>query len=56
MEHAVPVRLEHLGVDVEARVAQLSDLLCQKLHTVDRVAENDRLVDAQLHETNNQPL
>lgn len=41
VEDAVAVGLLHLGVDVEARVAQLRDLLRQKLHpcvhTVGRV-------------------
>jgi len=32
VEYAVAVRLLHLGVDVEARVTQLRDLLRQKLH------------------------
>ncbi len=36
-------------MDVEARVAKLSDLLGQQLHTVHGVAENDGLVDAQLY-------
>ena len=35
MEDAVAVRLQHLGVDVEARVAQFGDLLGQQLHAVD---------------------
>ena len=48
VEDAVPVALRHLGVDVEARVAQLRDLLGQQLHAVDAVAEDDGLVDAQL--------
>ncbi len=48
VEDPVPVALEHLGVDVEARVAKLGDLLGQQLHAVDRVAEDDGLVDAQL--------
>lgn len=32
VEDAVAVGLLHLGVDVEARVAQLRDLLCEELH------------------------
>jgi hypothetical protein len=43
VEDAVAVRLEHLGVDVEAAVAQLGDLLGEQLHAVDRVAKDDRL-------------
>ena len=45
MEDTVAVRLEHLCMDVEARVAQLGDLLGEKLDAVDGVAEDDRLVD-----------
>lgn len=33
---------------VEAGITELCDLLCQKLHTVGRVAENDGLVDLEL--------
>ena len=50
VEDAVAVRLQHLGVDVEARVAELGDLLREQLDAVDAVAEDDRLVDAQLGE------
>ena len=45
MEHAVAVLLVHLGVDVEARVAELGDLLGQQLDSLRRVTEDDRLVD-----------
>ncbi len=45
MEDAVAVLLVHLGVNVEARVSELRDLLGQQLHTLRRVAEDDRLVD-----------
>ena len=48
VEDAVAVALQHLGVDVEAGVAQLRDLLGQLLDAVDAVAEDDRLVDLQL--------
>ena len=48
MEHPVPVTLKHLGMDVEARVPELGNLLGQQLDTVDRVAKNNGLVDAQL--------
>ena len=48
VEHAVAVRLHHLGVDVQAAVAQLRDLLCQQLNAVHRVAKDDGLVDLQL--------
>ena len=48
MEHSVAVRLQHLGMDVEARVAQLGDLLGQEFHPACGVAEDDGLVDLQL--------
>ena len=48
MEHAVAVALQHLGMDVETGVAQLGDFLCQQLHPVDRVTEDDGLIDLQL--------
>jgi len=35
-------------MDVEARVAQLRDLLGQQLHAIHRVAEDDGLVDLEL--------
>ena len=45
MEDAVAVMLVHAGVDVEARVAELSDLLGEQLHSLGRVTEDDGLVD-----------
>ena len=50
VEDAVAVALQHARVDVEARVAELGDLLRQELDAVDAVAEDDRLVDLQLGE------
>lgn len=50
MEDAVAVRLEHARVRVEARVAELGDLLGEELDAVGRVAEDDRLVDLELQE------
>lgn len=50
MENTVAGMLNHTGMRVETRVAKLSDLLCKKLDTVSRVAEDDRLVDLQLVE------
>ena len=35
-------------MDEETRVAQLGDLLCQQLHSLHRVAEDDALVDLEL--------
>ena len=43
VEHPVPVRLGHLGVDVVAGVPKLCDLLRQQLHSLCRVAEDDAL-------------
>ena len=48
VEDSVTISLLHLGVNVEAGVAQLGDLLSKQFHAVDGVAEDDRLVDAQL--------
>ena len=50
MEDAVAVRLVHAGVDVEAREAELGDLLREQLHARHAVAEDNRLVDLQLGE------
>ena len=41
VEHPVPMALLHLGMDVEAGVAELCDFLGQQLHSVDRVAKDD---------------
>lgn len=41
-----PSHLQHLGVDVEARVPELGDLFREQLDAVDAVAKDDRLVDA----------
>lgn len=46
--HKTHTHLLHLGVDVEARVAELGNLLGQQFHAVNRVAEDNRLVDFQL--------
>ena len=56
MEHAVTVGLQHLGVDVEARVPQLGDLLREQLHAVHGVAEDDRLIDLELGEQSVQAM
>ena len=50
VKDAVAVGLLHLGVDVVARVAELGDLLGQKFDAIDRIAENDALVDLELGE------
>lgn len=41
MEYPVPVILLHSRMDVKAGVAELCDLLSQKLYTVHRVTEDD---------------
>ena len=48
VENAVTIGLLHLGVNVEAAIAKLSNLLGQKLDAVNAVAENDALVDLEL--------
>lgn len=48
VEDAVAVVLEHLGVRVEARVAEFGDLLGEELDAVGGVAEDDGLVDLEL--------
>ena len=50
MEYPIPVCLLHLRVNVVTRIAQLSDLFRKQLHAVDRVAENDALIDFQFRE------
>jgi len=50
VEDAVSFRLLHAGVNVETGIAQLGDILCQQLHTLESVAEDDGLVDAELRE------
>lgn len=54
VEHAVTVRLQHLCVRVETRIAQLSNFLGQQLDPVGGVAENDGLINVELStEVNN---
>ena len=50
VEDAVTVLLEHTGVRVEAGIAELGNLLCEKLNASGRVAEDDGLVDLQTGE------
>lgn len=49
VEDAVTVLLEHLGVGVEAGVAELGDLLGEEFDSVGGVAEDDGLVDLELY-------
>ena len=48
MEDLVSMGLCHAGVDEETGVPQLCDLLCQQLHSLHRVTEDDALVDLKL--------
>ena len=48
MEDLVSVGLCHAGVDEEAGVPQLCDLLGQQLRLLHRVTEDDALVDLKL--------
>jgi hypothetical protein len=50
VKHSVAVGLDHLSMDVKARIAELSDLLGEQLHSIGGVAEDDRLVDLKLAE------
>lgn len=50
MENSIAVGLQHLCVNVKARISQLSDLLGEQLNTVHRIAENDGLVNLQLQQ------
>ena len=45
VEHAISIRLLHLGVDVVTGIPEFSNLLCQQLYSIDRVAEDNTLVD-----------
>ena len=51
MEDTIAVILKHLGMNVEARIAKLSDFLGQKLNAIHRVAENDGLIYLELQHT-----
>ncbi len=50
VEDTVTIRLLHLGMDIEAGVSEFGDLLRQELDAIDRVAEDDRLIDLELGE------
>jgi len=56
MVDTIAIILPHLGMNVEAGRPQLSDLLGQKLHAIDGVAEDNALVDVQLLEESIQAL
>lgn len=48
MEDSVTMALDHLCMNIEARVAKLSNLLGKQLHPIYRVAKDNRLVDLKL--------
>lgn len=48
MEHPVSMSLKHLGVGVEARVAEFGNLLGEEFDSVGGVAEDDGLIDLKL--------
>ena len=48
MKHTISVRLLHLGMDVIARITQLSNLFGEKLDSINRIAKNDALVNFKL--------
>lgn len=41
MKDFVPMILQHLCMDIEAGIANLSDFLCKQFHSVHRVAKNN---------------
>ena len=50
MENLVSILLQHFGMRVEARIAKLCNLFCEKLNSIGRIAEYDGLVDLQFRE------
>jgi hypothetical protein len=48
MKDTIAVSLPHFCVNVETRIPKLCDLFRQEFNTVDRIAENNRLVDLKL--------
>lgn len=48
VEDTIAVMLHHPWMDVVARVADFRDFFGQQLHTLSRIAENDRLIHLQL--------
>jgi len=51
VKDAVTMLLVHARVNVEARIAELGDLLCEQLNSLRGVAEDDGLIDLQLDST-----
>ena len=48
MKYSIAMILQHLCMDIEARIAKFCNLLGQQFHSIHRVAENDGLVDLKL--------
>ena len=48
MKYSIAMVLQHLCMNIEARIAKLCNLLGQQFHSIHRVAENDGLVDLKL--------
>lgn len=49
MKYSVPVILEHLSMNVEARVTEFCDFLGKEFHSIHRIAEDNRLVYLKLN-------
>jgi len=48
MKNTVSVGLLHLGMNVVTRISEFCDLLGQQFYPIDRVAEDDTLIDLSL--------
>ena len=48
MKHSIAVCLLHLSVNVVAGIAEFGNLFGQQLYSVDRIAEDNALVDLKL--------
>ena len=48
MEDSVTMRLSHSGMNVKTRIAKLCDASGQQFHSLNGIAEDDRLIDLQL--------
>ena len=50
MEDSVPVRLQHLCMDVKTWISKLRDFFGQELYSINKIAKNYWLVDLELWE------
>lgn len=48
VKNSITIGLLHFGVDIEARISKLCDLLGKKFHSINRVAKNNTLIDVKL--------